>query len=100
MKKILLIFSRYGQEANSKKIKYYKKGMYKKITGIYINEKKQLKAPSKQHHDIQKLRVLVDQDRKYDKIESLIGKLRYVNMLESDKVKQLIKKYSNVKNAK
>lgn len=100
VKKILYIFSKYGQEANPKKIKYYKKGMYKKITGIYINEDNQLKAPSKQHFDIQKLRVLVDRDRSYDKIESLVGKLRYVSTLESGKFKQLIKKYSNMKNAK
>ena len=72
--------------------------MYKKITGIYINKDNQFKAPSKQHYDIQKLRVLVDRDRNYDKIESLVGKLRYVSTLESGKFKQLIKKYSNMKN--
>lgn len=98
VKNILFIFSEYGQEANPKKIKYYKKGIAKKITGIYINDHNQLKAPSKQHYDIQKLRVHIDRGGNYNKIESLIGKLRYVSMLESGKFKQLIKKYSKMKN--
>lgn len=93
VKHIIYIFNKYGHEVNTNKIKYYGKGSTKRITGIYINNKKQLKAPCKHHLHVYKMKTKYEKGLALSNLESLIGKLRYINYLEN-RFGNLIKKYT------
>lgn len=93
VKSIIYIFSKYGHEVNKSKIKFYSLNKPKKITGIHIDKHNQLKAPSKQHYSVIELQRQIDNDNVIDIkiLNTILGKMRYINNLEGTKFHQLIK---------
>lgn len=101
VKYVMYIFSKYGHEVNTSKISSYIKDRPKKVTGIHINKDRQLKAPSKHHFTIKKMRCEFEETRDPNSLKSLIGKIRYVNGIESAHFGNLAKTYEEIlKNVK
>ncbi len=93
IKSIIYIFSKYGHEVNKSKIRFYSTNRPKKITGIYIDKNNQLKAPSRQHYDVIELQKQIN-NGKIDNVKllnTILGKMKYINNLEGKKFHQLIK---------
>ena len=90
VKRIINIFNKYGHEVNHNKVKYYGQDSIKRITGIYINKKKELKAPSKHHLEAHEMIIDYGKDNCINNLDSLIGKLRYINSIEKDKFNNIL----------
>lgn len=98
--KIIKIIESYGYKVKPEKIKYYKQGQHKKITGVIISKNNELKVPNKIREKIIK-QTPPNENRKDGKPKDInqcqLGRIYFARIIEPDSFNKKLNELKNIK---